>query len=99
MAMAYYPNYQMYPYSFSGQYAAPPAFAYPHGDPDPWRQARSALIHVSNMQKATESKPRLAKEEVEMLEAEFQRNHKPNSSLKKSLAEQMRVDVARINVG
>ncbi|KAK1597995.1 homeobox domain-containing protein [Colletotrichum navitas] len=47
--------------------------------------------------KATESKPRLAKEEVDKLEREFQRNNKPNSSLKKQLAEEMRVDIARIN--
>jgi len=50
------------------------------------------------MSRTTESKPRLSKEEVEILEAEFQKNHKPNSSLKKALAEQMRVDNARINV-
>ncbi|GKT40032.1 paired box protein Pax-6 [Colletotrichum spaethianum] len=47
--------------------------------------------------KATESKPRLAKDEVDKLEREFQRNNKPNSSLKKQLAEEMRVDIARIN--
>ncbi|KAF5616463.1 uncharacterized protein FTJAE_12956 [Fusarium tjaetaba] len=44
-----------------------------------------------------ESKPRLSKEEVEILEAEFQKNHKPGSSTKKALAESMRVDNARIN--
>jgi len=46
----------------------------------------------------TDSKPRLSKEEVDKLEAEFQKNNKPNSSLKKGLAEQLGVDVARINV-
>jgi hypothetical protein len=50
------------------------------------------------MSRTTESKPRLSKEEVEVLEAEFQKNHKPNSSTKKALAESMRVDNARINV-
>ncbi|PHH59709.1 hypothetical protein CDD81_2655 [Ophiocordyceps australis] len=49
------------------------------------------------MTRATESKPRLSKEEVEVLEAEFQKNHKPSSSVKKALAESMRVDNARIN--
>lgn len=48
--------------------------------------------------RTTESKPRLSKEEVEVLEAEFQKNHKPNSTTKKALAESMRVDNARINV-
>lgn len=48
--------------------------------------------------RTTETKPRLAKDEVDKLEREFQRNHKPNSSLKKQLAEEMRVDIARINV-
>jgi hypothetical protein len=50
------------------------------------------------MSRTTESKPRLSKEEVEILEAEFQKNHKPNSITKKALAESMRVDNARINV-
>lgn len=57
------------------------------------------LVHQHQMSRTTESKPRLSKEEVEILEAEFQKNHKPNSSTKKALAEQMRVDNARINVG
>lgn len=48
--------------------------------------------------RTTESKPRLSKEEVEILEAEFQKNHKPNSTTKKALAQSMRVDNARINV-
>lgn len=56
------------------------------------------LVHHHQMSRTTESKPRLSKEEVEILEAEFQKNHKPNSSTKKALAESMRVDNARINV-
>ncbi|KAF4978295.1 hypothetical protein FZEAL_5306 [Fusarium zealandicum] len=55
------------------------------------------LLHHHQMSRTTETKPRLSKEEVETLEAEFQKNHKPNSSTKKSLAESMRVDNARIN--
>jgi hypothetical protein len=57
------------------------------------------LVHHHQMSRTTESKPRLSKEEVEILEAEFQKNHKPNSTTKKALAESMRVDNARINVG
>lgn len=56
------------------------------------------LVHHHQMSRTTESKPRLSKEEVEVLEAEFQKNHKPNSTTKKALAESMRVDNARINV-
>jgi len=45
-----------------------------------------------------DTKPRLAKQEVELLERHFQENHKPPSALKRQLADQMGVDVARINV-
>lgn len=55
------------------------------------------LLHRHQMSRTTETKPRLSKEEVEVLEAEFQKNHKPNSTVKKALAESMRVDNARIN--
>ncbi len=48
--------------------------------------------------KQTEPKPRLAKDEVELLEQEFAKNPKPNSSTKRELAEQMGVEVPRINV-
>ncbi|KAK0656350.1 hypothetical protein B0T16DRAFT_424946 [Cercophora newfieldiana] len=47
--------------------------------------------------KQTEPKPRLAKDEVELLEREFAKNPKPNSSTKRELAEQMGVEVPRIN--
>lgn len=49
--------------------------------------------------KQTEPKPRLAKDEVDLLEREFAKNPKPNSSTKRELAEQMGVEVPRINVG
>ncbi|SPN96914.1 uncharacterized protein DNG_00433 [Cephalotrichum gorgonifer] len=58
---------------------------------DPY--ARGTLLQSHR----TETKPRLSKAEVEQLEAEFQKNNKPSSSVKKGLAEQMRVEVARIN--
>lgn len=47
--------------------------------------------------KQAEPKPRLAKDEVELLEREFAKNPKPNSSTKRELAEQMGVEVPRIN--
>ncbi len=61
-------------------------------------QAHHQRLMNQQMGRATESKPRLSKHEVEVLEAEFQKNHKPNSITKKALAESMRVDNARINV-
>lgn len=63
------------------------------------QQRAAAMINSGaiSQTKPTESKPRLAKDEVETLEREFQKNPKPNSSLKRELADQMRVDVARIN--
>ncbi|TQV99407.1 hypothetical protein V2A60_004881 [Cordyceps javanica] len=63
---------------------------------DPYQAHHQRLLN-QQMPRTTESKPRLSKEEVEILEAEFQKNHKPNSTTKKALAESMRVDNARIN--
>jgi len=44
-------------------------------------------------------KLKLGKDEVELLEAEFQRNAKPSSGRKREIAKQLRVDHPRINVG
>lgn len=65
---------------------------------DAYQTHHNRLVQHHQMSRATESKPRLSKEEVEILEAEFQKNHKPSSTTKKALAESMRVDNARINV-
>jgi len=71
----------------------PPQFQFQgHRWMDPY--ARNSLLQSHR----TETKPRLSKGEVEQLEAEFQKNNKPTSNVKKGLAEQMRVEVARINV-
>lgn len=48
--------------------------------------------------KQAEPKPRLAKDEVDLLESEFAKNQKPNSNTKRELAEKMGVEVPRINV-
>lgn len=61
-------------------------------------QTHHSRLLNQQMGRTTDSKPRLSKEEVEVLEAEFQKNHKPSSATKKTLAESMRVDTARINV-
>jgi hypothetical protein len=65
---------------------------------DAYQSHHNRLVQHHQISRATESKPRLSKEEVEILEAEFQKNHKPSSTTKKALAESMRVDNARINV-
>ncbi|KAK0392716.1 hypothetical protein NLU13_2211 [Sarocladium strictum] len=82
-------------YSSYQPYSEYPSYA--HESMDPYSAQHHHLVHHHQMSRTTESKPRLSKEEVEILEAEFQKNHKPNSSTKKALAESMRVDNARIN--
>lgn len=80
------------------QYAQLPEYPFLADSMKAYQAQHSHLVHHHQMARTTESKPRLSKEEVEVLEAEFQKNHKPNSSTKKALAESMRVDHARINV-
>ena len=85
---------------FAAQYTQLPVPEYPFlaDTMKAYQVQHNHLVHHQQMSRTTESKPRLSKEEVEVLEAEFQKNHKPNSSTKKALAESMRVDHARINV-
>ncbi|RFU79966.1 homeobox [Trichoderma arundinaceum] len=79
------------------QYAQIPDYPFLAESMKAYQAQHNHLVHHQQMSRTTESKPRLSKEEVEVLEAEFQKNHKPNSSTKKALAESMRVDHARIN--
>ena len=51
-----------------------------------------------HQQKTNETKPRLGKDEVDILEREFKKNPKPSTQTKRQFAEDMRVDLARINV-
>lgn len=83
---------------FHGYAQLPSYAAYLPESMELYNAHQSHLLHHQHMSRTTETKSRLSKEEVEILEAEFQKNHKPNSSTKKALAEQMRVDNARINV-
>lgn len=46
----------------------------------------------------TDSKPRLDEDEVAILEREFQRNPKPSTQIKRQYAEEMGVELPRINV-
>lgn len=54
--------------------------------------------NTNAMDAAVQLKPRLSKNEVELLETEFCRNPKPSSSWKREIAENFRVDPSRINV-
>lgn len=45
-----------------------------------------------------ETKPRIGKEEVDTLKREFKRNAKPTTQTKRQFAEDMGVDLARVNV-
>ena len=58
----------------------------------------SIAMHSQELHDRNDSKPRLAKQEVDLLERHFQENHKPPSSLKRQLADGMGVQVSRINV-
>ncbi|CAD6443311.1 ba899da5-c66a-4abf-9346-fb5b4a233251 [Sclerotinia trifoliorum] len=60
-------------------------------------QHPSNMMNMSNGQKTNETKPRLGKEEVDILEREFKRNPKPTTQTKRIFAEDMGVDLARIN--
>ncbi|QSZ29889.1 hypothetical protein DSL72_004407 [Monilinia vaccinii-corymbosi] len=55
------------------------------------------MMNMSNGQKTNETKPRLGKEEVDVLEREFKRNPKPTTQTKRIFAEDMGVDLSRIN--
>lgn len=63
------------------------------------QQSRSMIRHGdTSPPKQSDPKPRLAKDEVELLEGEFTKNPKPNSSIKRDIAERMGLEVSRINV-
>ncbi|PQE11123.1 homeobox domain-containing protein [Rutstroemia sp. NJR-2017a BVV2] len=60
-------------------------------------QSQSSMLAMPHGTKTNETKPRLGKEEVDILEREFKRNPKPTTQTKRGFAEQMNVDLARIN--
>lgn len=57
-----------------------------------------ALAQALHAKTTAETKARLDKKHVEVLEHEFSKNQKPSSIVKRELAEQMGHEVARINV-
>lgn len=57
-----------------------------------------AMGHALHPKTTAETKSRLDKKHVEILEHEFSKNQKPSSIVKRELAEQMGHEIARINV-
>jgi hypothetical protein len=89
----------MYPGHPTWHTARPhPHFVTAYGNPFFAQQHHPTLMLAHAHKHVTETKARFAKHEVEVLEAEFQKNHKPNSIIKRGLAEKMGVEVPRINV-
>ncbi|KLU84096.1 hypothetical protein MAPG_03141 [Magnaporthiopsis poae ATCC 64411] len=56
-----------------------------------------ASSNASPQTKQEQPKPRLSKDEVELLEKEFQKNQKPSSGRKREIADILKVDQPRIN--
>jgi len=61
-------------------------------------QQSAAMMPMPTGTKTNETKPRLGKDEVDILEREFKKNPKPTTQTKRQFAEDMGVDLARINV-
>ncbi|KAE8452366.1 hypothetical protein EG329_001066 [Mollisiaceae sp. DMI_Dod_QoI] len=59
--------------------------------------AQPPMMAMPNPTKNTETRPRLGKEEVDILEASFRKNPKPTTQTKRGFADDMGVDLARIN--
>jgi len=60
--------------------------------------AMQQQIPLPTTTKTNETKPRLGKDEVDILEREFKKNPKPTTQTKRQFAEDMGVELARINV-
>ena len=78
---------------------------YPEQQHRPYAVPRrsNSMTDLSQMARAShgdkgDTKPRLSKGEVEILERQFQEQHKPSSNTKRQLADRMGVDISRINV-
>lgn len=98
------PELPMQPFA-GHQQAHPQPMQYPYWNPlmayyqQQQHRAAALMGHPGiHLAKPVEPKPRLAKDEVELLEREFAKNQKPSSSTKRELAEKMGVEVPRINV-
>ncbi|CAK7233415.1 hypothetical protein SCUCBS95973_008586 [Sporothrix curviconia] len=79
-----------YPYPYGGE----PLYLFPHM-PAHHRNMTEAQMALATKQ--LDPKPRLGKDEVQLLESEFQKNPKPSSLRKREIAELLKVDNPRIN--
>jgi hypothetical protein len=102
-----YNNHQIYHPSFATQQAphSPqfyPTYADQHHQVYTVHRRATSMTDLGQMTRThadkNDTKPRLSKAEVEILERQFQEQHKPSSNTKRQLADRMRVDIARINV-
>lgn len=61
-------------------------------------QHQTNMMNMATGQKTNETKPRLGKDEVDILEFEFNKNPKPTTQTKRGYADTMGVELSRINV-
>ncbi|CAK7268079.1 hypothetical protein SEPCBS57363_002914 [Sporothrix epigloea] len=80
-----------YPYSYGGE----PFYLFSQM-PAHHRSMTEAQLAIATKQ--MDPKPRLGKDEVQMLEDEFQKNSKPSTMRKREIADILKVDNPRINV-
>ena len=80
----------------------PPPFeevygSYSHNE---WGENLSAGLYQEEYEDGGEvsTRPRLTREQVEVLETQFQANHKPSSSVKRQLAAQTNLSLPRVAV-
>lgn len=66
--------------------------------PIQWQRFQGRQIRSFGKSRAHKWKGRFSKDDVEVLEAEFQRNKKPCKITKMALAETIQADVTRVNV-
>lgn len=79
-------NRRVIPFETDGNHI----FSFPAHLPPPFSITQTPTV--------IEAKPRLGKDEVNKLEREFEKNPKPSTQTKKGFAEEMNVDLPRINV-
>jgi hypothetical protein len=94
----FYDHQQMQPQPQIYDY---PVYAHDYFDHDPYDLPLRRSISLGAMPAAmakAESKSRLARDQVDILEAHFHANNKPSTQTKRELAAHFAVDVGRINV-
>lgn len=85
-----YPNERLLMFAQLQQYHQHQRAVLNQGNPPPQPPPQSS--------RQSEHKPRMSKDDVEILEREFQKNSKPTSGRKREIAEMLKVEHPRINV-